>query len=46
MFREKRREDRIREVLVNWAVIRVIWADLYRGAHTAARIRRLLNRAA
>ncbi|MGZ4579486.1 MAG: type IV toxin-antitoxin system AbiEi family antitoxin domain-containing protein [Nocardioidaceae bacterium] len=46
VFREKRREDRIREVLVNWAVIRVIWADLYRGAHTAARIRRLLNRAA
>jgi hypothetical protein len=46
VFREKRREDLIREALVTWAMIRFIWADLYRGAATAARVRRLLNRAA
>ena len=41
VFREKRREDRIRE-LTGWRCIRLTWADLERPAHTAARIRRAL----
>lgn len=45
VFREKRREDLIREAL-RWEMVRLIWADLYRGAETAARIRRLMWRAA
>ena len=45
VFREKRREDRLRE-LTQWSMIRLTWSDLYDGATTAARIRRLLTRAA
>jgi hypothetical protein len=41
VFREKRREDRIRE-LTGWRCIRLTWADLERPEHTAARIRRVL----
>lgn len=36
--RERRRETRIIE-LTGWRVVRFIWADLYRPAETAARIR-------
>ena len=45
VFREKRREDLLRE-LTGWSMVRVTWADLYQGAATAARVRRLLTRAA
>jgi hypothetical protein len=45
VFREKRREDRLREV-TGYRVIRLTWADLLRGAETAARIRRLMLPAA
>lgn len=44
VFREKVREDTLRE-LTGYAMVRLVWADLGRGAETAARIRRLLNRA-
>jgi hypothetical protein len=45
VFREKLREDQLRETLM-WTMIRIVWADLYRGAETAARIRRLMRVAA
>jgi hypothetical protein len=45
VFREKRREDELRR-LTDFSMVRLTWADLYRGAETAARIRRLMLRAA
>lgn len=45
VFREKKREDRIREV-TGWTVIRVTWADLADPAQLIARIRRAMRRAA
>jgi hypothetical protein len=42
VFREKRREDRIRE-LTGWRCIRLTWADLENAARTAARIRQALR---
>ncbi|HEX6247600.1 MAG TPA: type IV toxin-antitoxin system AbiEi family antitoxin domain-containing protein [Nocardioidaceae bacterium] len=45
VFREKRREDELRR-LTDFSMVRLTWADLYRGAETAARIRRLMRRAA
>lgn len=45
VFREKVREDRLREAL-QWGMVRLVWADLHRPAATAARIRRLLRQAA
>lgn len=41
VLREKRREDRIRE-LTGWRCIRITWADLMNPAKTVARIRALL----
>ncbi len=45
MLREKRREEAILE-LTGWRIIRLTWEDLAHPAATAARIRRLLARAA
>jgi hypothetical protein len=45
VFAEKRREDRLREV-TGWSMLRITWADLYAGTHTAARVRRLMSSAA
>jgi hypothetical protein len=45
VFGEKQREDELREV-TGFAMIRPIWADLYRPVETAARARRLMRRAA
>lgn len=45
VFDEKRREDLLRETLL-WAMIRIVWDDLDRGAQTAARVRRMLKIAA
>jgi hypothetical protein len=45
VFREKRREDELRR-LTGFSMVRLTWADLYRGAETAARIRALMRRAA
>lgn len=45
VFREKRREDRLRE-LTGFSMVRITWGDLYRPAETAARIRGLMHRAA
>jgi hypothetical protein len=45
VFREKRREERICEQL-GWRMVRIVWADLYSPAATAARIHRLLRVAA
>jgi len=45
VFREKIREDELRR-LTDYSMIRLTWADLYRGADTAARIRSLMRRAA
>jgi putative AbiEi antitoxin of type IV toxin-antitoxin system len=45
VLREKRREEAILE-LTGWRIIRLTWEDLARPAVTAARIRRLLARAA
>lgn len=45
VFREKRREDRLREI-TRWPMVRLIWADLYRPVETGGRIRRLMARAA
>lgn len=42
LFREKKREDRIRE-LTGSPVIRFVWADLYHRDATAARIRHALK---
>ncbi len=44
VFREKVREDRLREAL-GWGMVRLVWSDLYHGAETAARIRRLMRTA-
>jgi hypothetical protein len=41
VFREKRREDRIRE-LTGWRCIRLTWADLEQPEQTGARLRRVL----
>lgn len=43
VFREKVREDRLREV-TGWIVVRLVWSDLHRPQETAQRIRRLLRR--
>jgi len=45
VFREKRREDTLRR-LTDFSMVRLTWADLYRGAETAAMIRGLMRRAA
>jgi hypothetical protein len=45
VFREKRREDELRR-LTDFSMVRITWADLYRSAETAARIRALMRRAA
>lgn len=45
VLREKRREEAILE-LTGWRIIRLTWADLAQPELTAARIRRLLSRAA
>lgn len=42
VFREKVREDRLREV-TGWRVVRVVWDDLGRPRQTVARIERALN---
>jgi len=42
VFREKLREDALRET-TGWAMVRLVWTDLYRPAATAARIRRLMG---
>lgn len=42
VFREKRREDRLRQ-LTGFSMVRVTWADLYQPAETAARIRELMR---
>jgi hypothetical protein len=41
--REKKREDRLREE-TGWLMVRLIWAELFRGGALAARIRRQLER--
>jgi hypothetical protein len=43
VFREKRREDMMREI-TGWPMIRYVYADLYARAKTAERTRRLMNR--
>lgn len=45
VFREKQREDALRRV-TGFSMIRITWADLYRGAATAAEIRRLMRQVA
>lgn len=45
VYREKQREDRIRE-LTGARMVRLTWDDLARPAATAARVRRLLRQAA
>jgi hypothetical protein len=45
VLREKQRESRICE-LTGWRCIRIVWADLYKPAATAARIRALFLRPA
>lgn len=45
VFREKIREDQLREAS-DFGMIRFIWADLFRAGATAARLRRMLARAA
>lgn len=45
VFREKRREDTLRR-LTDFSMVRLTWADLYRGAESAAMIRGLMRRAA
>ena len=45
VFREKRREQLLCEQL-GWSMVRLVWADLYSPAATAARIRRLMRMAA
>lgn len=44
VFKEKRREDKLREVSGAW-MIRLIWSDLDQPSQTAARVRTLLARA-
>ena len=45
VFREKRREDELREI-TGWPMIRLIWTDYDHSLATAERIRRLMYRAA
>lgn len=45
VLREKKREDEIRE-LTDFRFIRLVWADLFRGEHTADRVRAKLRRTA
>lgn len=45
VVREKRREERLCEQ-TGWLMIRLVWSDLYHPAATAARVRRLMTRAA
>lgn len=45
VFREKRREDDLRQV-TDWRMIRWVWADLYQPLQLAGRIRELMRRAA
>jgi hypothetical protein len=45
VFREKVREDALRQA-TQYSMVRLIWADLYRGSQTAARIRSLMRPAA
>lgn len=45
VFREKVREDLLRET-TRWGMVRFIWRDLFHGAETAARVRRLMQHAA
>ena len=45
VFREKRREDELRE-MTGWPMFRLIWSDYDHPVATADRIRRLLHRAA
>jgi hypothetical protein len=45
VVREKQREDMIRR-LTGWSCIRIVWADLYTPALTAARIREMFHPAA
>lgn len=42
VLREKQRESRICEI-TGWRCIRIVWADLYKPAETATRIRRLFR---
>lgn len=44
VFREKQREDRIRE-LTGWLMVRLVWSDLYEPRRTAERIIAQLERA-
>lgn len=41
IMREKRREDRLREI-TGWLMIRLVWADLFAPTATAERVRRQL----
>jgi hypothetical protein len=45
VLREKAREDELRE-LTDFTFIRIVWADLFRGEHTADRVRAKLRRPA
>lgn len=45
VWQEKLREDALRR-LTGFSMVRITWADLYRPAQTADRIRRLMRRAA
>jgi hypothetical protein len=45
VLREKQRESRICEI-TGWRCIRIVWADLYKPAETASRIRKLFLRPA
>jgi len=45
VLREKRREEMICEI-TGWRCIRIVWADLYRPAATAARIRAMFRASA
>jgi len=45
VLREKRREDELRE-LTGWSVIRLVWADLFRGDQTATRVVNAMSRSA
>lgn len=42
VFREKRREDALREA-TGFRVVRIVWADLFDGRATAQRIKRLMS---
>lgn len=42
VFREKTREDRLREA-TQWAFIRFVWADLYSPRASAERVRRMMQ---